>query len=145
MDSTPYAEAASLVELLNSQEDSVFRLVDGSLEPSSSQFPLFGSQAVSSPFSDASSFGVEKGTEHDDRMKRPPGVKAAKAAARGKKKQMAEGKEVSDFQTMWELKKEDLVRKERVVKLRLLDKLYGKKEPLDDEEREMKKKLMLEL
>ncbi|XP_018465050.1 glutathione S-transferase T3-like [Raphanus sativus] len=297
MDSTPYAEAASLVELLNSQEDSVFRLVDGSLEPSSSQFPLFGSQAVSSPFSDASSFGVEKGTERkerrawthsddvvlisawlntskdpivgneqcsgafwqriadlyaaspniargeerhknqckhhwqkindqvskfsgayeaatrektsgqnevdvikhahaiflnnhkkkftlehawrelrydqkwcsieggnkrkkfgdgshsasssvdvdDDRMKRPPGVKAAKAAARGKKKQMAEGKEVSDFQTMWELKKEDLVRKERVVKLRLLDKLYGKKEPLDDEEREMKKKLMLGL
>lgn len=67
MDSTPYAEAASLVELLNSQEDSVFRLVDGSLEPSSSQFPLFGSQAVSSPFSDASSFGVEKGTERKER------------------------------------------------------------------------------
>ncbi|KAF3511045.1 hypothetical protein F2Q69_00004909 [Brassica cretica] len=66
----------------------------------------------------------------DDGTNRPPGVKAAKT--RRKKKPMVEGKEVSDFQTMWELKKEDLVRKERVVKLRLLEKLLGKKKPLSD-------------
>ena len=55
---------------------------------------------------------------------------------------MVEGKEVSDFQTMWELKKEDLVRKERVVKLRLLEKLLGKKEPLSDADEGLKKMLI---
>uniref|UniRef100_A0A0D3E2G6 Uncharacterized protein n=1 Tax=Brassica oleracea var. oleracea TaxID=109376 RepID=A0A0D3E2G6_BRAOL len=57
MDSTPYAQAANFVELLNSQQDSVFRLVEGSVKPSSSQLPLFGSQTY-----EASNFGVEKGT-----------------------------------------------------------------------------------
>ncbi|KAG2278139.1 hypothetical protein Bca52824_060694 [Brassica carinata] len=76
----------------------------------------------------------------EDGTNRPPGVKAAKA--RGKKKPMVEGKEVSDFQTMWELKKEDLVRKERVVKLRLLEKLLGKKEPLSDADEGLKKMLI---
>ncbi|KAF3568735.1 hypothetical protein DY000_02011715 [Brassica cretica] len=111
MDSTPYAQTANFVELLNSQQDCVFRLVEGSVEPTSES--------------------VNAHVDVDeDGTNRPPGVKAAKA--RGKKKPMVEGKEVSDFQTMWELKKEDLVRKERVVKLRLLEKLLGKKEPLSD-------------
>ncbi|CAN7098631.1 unnamed protein product [Brassica rapa subsp. narinosa] len=46
---------------------------------------------------------------------------------------------------MWELKKEDLVRKERVVKLRLLDKLLGKKEPLSDADEGLKTRLVSEL
>ncbi|WZY97954.1 hypothetical protein YC2023_070283 [Brassica napus] len=79
----------------------------------------------------------------DDGTNRPPGVKAAKAS--GKKKPMVEGKEVSDFHSMWELKKEDLVRKERVVKLRLLDKLLGKKEPLSDADEGLKTRLVSEL
>ncbi|KAF3504809.1 hypothetical protein F2Q69_00040219 [Brassica cretica] len=94
MDSTPYAEAANFVELLNSQQDSVFRLIEAS-------------ESVNAHVD-----------VDDDGTNLHPGVKAAKA--RGKKKPMVEGKEVPDFQTMWELKKEDLVRKERVVKLRLI-------------------------
>ncbi|KAF8091097.1 hypothetical protein N665_0453s0005 [Sinapis alba] len=79
----------------------------------------------------------------DEGTNRPPGVKAAKA--RLKKKPMVEGKEVSDFQTMWSLKKEDMVMKEKLVKMKLLDKLLGNKEALGDEEAALKKKLILEL
>ncbi|KAF3564553.1 hypothetical protein DY000_02018238 [Brassica cretica] len=49
---------------------------------------------------------------------RPPSVKSAKA--RGKKT-MGEGKELSQFQTMWSIKKQDLVMKERLSKMKLLD------------------------
>ncbi|KAF8108123.1 hypothetical protein N665_0114s0016 [Sinapis alba] len=37
MDSTPFPPTANFVELLNSQQDSVFRLIEGSVEPNSSK------------------------------------------------------------------------------------------------------------
>ena len=43
MDSTPYAHTGNFVDLLNTQQESVFRLVEGSVEPCSSQVPVFGS------------------------------------------------------------------------------------------------------
>ena len=62
MDSTPYAHTANFVELLNSQQDSFFRLVEGSVEPCSSQVPVFGSSC-----SEASKDGAEKRTERRER------------------------------------------------------------------------------
>ena len=79
----------------------------------------------------------------DDGTTRPPGVKAAKA--RGKKKPVGEGKEFSEFQTMWSIKKADLDTKERLGKMKLLDSLIAKQGPLGDEEEALKKKLILEL
>ncbi|WZZ53016.1 hypothetical protein YC2023_053123 [Brassica napus] len=56
---------------------------------------------------------------------RPPGVKAAKATG---KKTMVEGKErLSEFQTMWSIKQQDLAMKKRLSKMSLLDSLIAKK------------------
>ncbi|KAF8106372.1 hypothetical protein N665_0142s0011 [Sinapis alba] len=46
MDSSPYAHQTQFVELLNSQQDTVFHLVEGSVEPSSSQVPVFSSSCT---------------------------------------------------------------------------------------------------
>ena len=60
------------------------------------------------------------------------------------KKTMVEGKELSDFQTMCSIKKEDLALKERLSKMKLLDSLVVKQEPLADYEEALKKKLINE-
>ncbi|XP_013650951.1 glutathione S-transferase T3-like [Brassica napus] len=73
---------------------------------------------------------------------RPPSVKAAKA--RGKKP-LVERKELSDFQTMWSIKKEDLTMKEKLSKMNLLESLVAKQVPLADYEEALKKKLINEL
>ncbi|CDY71663.1 BnaCnng73840D, partial [Brassica napus] len=52
------------------------------------------------------------------------------AKARGKKKPVGEGKEFSEFQTMWSIKKADLDTKERLGKMKLLDSLIAKQGPL---------------
>ncbi|XP_013678788.1 glutathione S-transferase T3-like [Brassica napus] len=78
----------------------------------------------------------------DEGTTRPPGVKAAKA--RGKK-QLGDGKELDEFQKMWRIKQEDLVIKEKLSKMKLLDRLMIKQEPLDDDEGALKKKLINEL
>ncbi|XP_013607700.1 PREDICTED: glutathione S-transferase T3-like [Brassica oleracea var. oleracea] len=78
----------------------------------------------------------------DDGATRPPGVKAAKA--RGKK-QVSDGKDLDEFQKMWRIKQEDLVIKEKLSKMKLLDRLMAKQEPLDDGEEALKKKLINEL
>ncbi|KAF2595990.1 hypothetical protein F2Q68_00011939 [Brassica cretica] len=58
------------------------------------------------------------------------------------KKTAADGKELSQFQTMWSLKKEDLALKERLSKMKLLDRLHAKEGPLPDYEEALKKKLI---
>ncbi|KAG2277268.1 hypothetical protein Bca52824_059823 [Brassica carinata] len=78
----------------------------------------------------------------DNGATRPPGVKAAKA--RGKK-QVTDGKYLDEFQKMWRIKQEDLVIKEKLSKMKLLDRLMAKQEPLDDGEEALKKKLINEL
>uniref|UniRef100_A0A0D3E1J6 No apical meristem-associated C-terminal domain-containing protein n=1 Tax=Brassica oleracea var. oleracea TaxID=109376 RepID=A0A0D3E1J6_BRAOL len=72
---------------------------------------------------------------------RPSGVKAAKA--RGKKPQV-EGQDVSDYQLMWSIKKDDLAMKQQLSKMRVLEKLLAK-ENLADYEEDLKKKLINEL
>ncbi|XP_013624299.1 PREDICTED: glutathione S-transferase T3-like [Brassica oleracea var. oleracea] len=90
---------------------------------------------------DSASFQADTVVD-DEGTIRPPGVKAAKA--RGKKT-MVEGKELSDFQTMWSIKKEDSAMKERLSKMKLLDSLVAKQEPLADYEEALKKKPINEL
>ena len=70
------------------------------------------------------------------------GVKAAKARS---KKTMVDGKELSEFQTMWSIKKQDLALKERMSKMKVLDSLIAKQGPLADYEEALKKKLIHEL
>ncbi|KAF2560663.1 hypothetical protein F2Q70_00016456 [Brassica cretica] len=45
---------------------------------------------------------------------------------------------------MWEIKQQDLAKKDRLTKMRLLESLLAKKEPLDDYEEALKKKLIIE-
>ncbi|KAF8114208.1 hypothetical protein N665_0040s0063 [Sinapis alba] len=78
----------------------------------------------------------------DDGSNRPPGVKAAKG--HGKKK-MAEAKSLSEFEGMWSIKKEDMTMKERLSKMKLLDSLISKQEPLAEYEEALKKKFINEL
>ncbi|KAF3554900.1 hypothetical protein F2Q69_00012000 [Brassica cretica] len=72
----------------------------------------------------------------------PPGVKAAKANG---KKVKAEGKTLSQFERMWSIKQEDLTSKRRLSKMKLLDSLIGKQEPLAEYKEALKKKLVTDL
>ena len=86
--------------------------------------------------------GAQSSTSHatgevDEGMARPPGVKAAKS--RGKKP--LEGKGLCEFEQMWNIRQEDLSRKERLTKMGLL----AKPEPLPEYEECLKKKLINEL
>ena len=81
-------------------------------------------------------------TDDDETTNRPPGVKAAKA---GSKKTMGDGKDLSKFQTIWSIKKEDLALKEKLSKIKLLETLIAKQGPLADYEETLKQKLITEL
>ncbi|XP_013608268.1 PREDICTED: glutathione S-transferase T2-like [Brassica oleracea var. oleracea] len=70
---------------------------------------------------------------------RPEGIKAAKA-----RRNNAQGKALSDYKSMWELKMEDLATKEKLSKLAILDTLLAKKEPLSETEETVKNKLLAE-
>ncbi|KAF2595703.1 hypothetical protein F2Q68_00011369, partial [Brassica cretica] len=80
--------------------------------------------------------------DDDEATNRLPGVKAAKARC---KKTLADGKDLSKFQIMWSIKRQDLALKERISKMKLLDSLIAKKGPLEDYEEALKKKLINEL
>ncbi|KAG2252756.1 hypothetical protein Bca52824_082892 [Brassica carinata] len=68
------------------------------------------------------------------------------SASKGQgKKKMAEGKPLSEFQTLWSIKKEDLAMKEKISKMKLLDSLIAKQEPLAEYEESLKKKLINDL
>jgi len=84
---------------------------------------------------------VDSGDD-DEAITRPPGVKAAKARS---KKTMSDGKELSEFQTMWNIKQQDLALKSRLYKMKLLDGLITKQGPLTDVEEAFKTQLMNEL
>ena len=70
-------------------------------------------------------------------------MKASKG--HGKHTTKVEGNSVADFQSMWSIKKEYLAIKERLSKMKLLDSLIAKQEPLADYEEALKKKLITEL
>ncbi|KAG2327323.1 hypothetical protein Bca52824_010051 [Brassica carinata] len=120
MDSNPYRPSTRYVDLLTSQHG--FSYVEDSVQlSSSSQVPVFGTQGAEASSSPQDTPG--------DQEERPPGVKAAK----GKKKKNVEGKEtLSQFQTMWKIKQKDLVSKERLSKMRILESLLAKKDGLDE-------------
>ncbi|XP_048604630.1 glutathione S-transferase T3-like [Brassica napus] len=71
---------------------------------------------------------------------RPEGVKAAKA-----KRNTGKGKSLAEIATVWEMKKDDLVRKERLSRLAILDTLLAKTQPLSEVEEVVKNKLLAEL
>ncbi|KAL0878217.1 hypothetical protein Bca101_027923 [Brassica carinata] len=76
----------------------------------------------------ASSHANGTDAAEDDQVKnRPQGVKASKA--RGKQTMVAGNDE---FQSMWSIKKQDLEMKERLSKMRLVESLVSKQEPLAD-------------
>ncbi|XP_013717358.1 glutathione S-transferase T2-like [Brassica napus] len=68
---------------------------------------------------------------------RPEGIKAAKA-----KRNNAQGKSFAEYTSIWEMKKEDLMMKEKLSKLAILDTILAKKEPLSEAEEVVKKKLL---
>ncbi|KAG2298634.1 hypothetical protein Bca52824_035106 [Brassica carinata] len=76
-------------------------------------------------------------------MARPIGVKAAKAKA--KKSVGEEGKNLREFQQMWEIKAKDLAMKDKLSKTKLLDSLLEKTEPLSDIEVALNNKLITEM
>ncbi|XP_022546339.2 glutathione S-transferase T3-like [Brassica napus] len=71
---------------------------------------------------------------------RPEGVKAAKA----NRSAMGKGKSVADCTAVWELRKEDLERKEKLSKLAILDTLLARTGPLSEAEEVAKNKLLAE-
>ncbi|KAG2293824.1 hypothetical protein Bca52824_040493 [Brassica carinata] len=105
----------NFLDLLQSQQDTSINL-------ESSHVPLFGSQET-----EASNFKPDSHAE-----------------TRGKK-QVGDGKELDEFQKMWRIKQEDLVIKEKLSKMKLLDRIMAKQEPLDADEEALKKKLINEL
>ncbi|WZZ86224.1 hypothetical protein YC2023_114803 [Brassica napus] len=76
-------------------------------------------------------------TSFVDVESRPEGVKAAKA-----KRNTGKGKSVAEIATIWEMKKDDLVRKERLSRLAILDTLLGKTQPFSEAEDVVKNKLL---
>ena len=68
---------------------------------------------------------------------RPEGVKAAKG-----RKNNGKGKSFEEYKSIWDLKMEDLARKETLSKLAILDTLLAKKEPLSEAEEVVKNKLL---
>lgn len=89
----------------------------------------------------ASSYAFETTTgEEEQATIRPPGVKASKGFG---KKMMAEGKKLTEFQSLWSIRKEDIAAKDKVAKMKLLQSLVGKELPAYEEA--LKKKLIDEL
>ncbi|KAF3591857.1 hypothetical protein DY000_02023262 [Brassica cretica] len=68
-------------------------------------------------------------SDADEASNRPPGVKAAKERV---KKTTVDEKGLSEFQTMWSIKQQDLAMKERLSKMSMLNSLIGKQEPLSE-------------
>uniref|UniRef100_A0A0D3A6X5 Uncharacterized protein n=1 Tax=Brassica oleracea var. oleracea TaxID=109376 RepID=A0A0D3A6X5_BRAOL len=87
-----------------------------------------------------SSASMPRVNGEDEATARPIGVKASKAKA--KRSVGEEGKNLQDFQQMWELKAKDITAKEKLSQTKLLDKLLAKTEPLSDLEVALKNKLI---
>ncbi|XP_048599557.1 uncharacterized protein LOC125579759 [Brassica napus] len=215
MDSNSYIPVSNFVDLLNSQQETVFGFVQDSGEVSSSQVPLFSSQVTEAetpgerkerrswtPVDDvalisawlntskdpvvgneqragafwkgllhtlrlvprlqelrndqkwcelpaaktagsskkrkcdesaqsSSSYVFETTTgEEEQTTIRPPGVKASKGFG---KKTMVEGKRLTEFHSLWSIRKEDIAAKERLTKMKLFESLVAKQELADYE------------
>ncbi|KAF2544204.1 hypothetical protein F2Q68_00031581 [Brassica cretica] len=74
--------------------------------------------------------------EADEVATRPPGVKASKGFANNKAE--------TEYQRMWNIKKEDMAMRDKFLKMKLLDNLLAKTEPLAEDEAALKSKLIIE-
>ncbi|KAG2287716.1 hypothetical protein Bca52824_047320 [Brassica carinata] len=90
-----------------------------------------------------SSASMPSVNREDEATARPIGVKASKAKA--KISVGEEGKNLQDFQQMWELKANDIAAKEKLSQTVLLDKLLAKTEPLSELEVALKNKLIKDM
>ena len=81
--------------------------------------------------------------EADEVATRPPGVKISKGLA--KQKGLAKNNAETEYQRMWNIKKEDMAMRDRLLKMKLLDNLLAKTEPLAEDEAALKLKLITEL
>uniref|UniRef100_A0A0D3CQA7 No apical meristem-associated C-terminal domain-containing protein n=1 Tax=Brassica oleracea var. oleracea TaxID=109376 RepID=A0A0D3CQA7_BRAOL len=87
--------------------------------------------------SSASHASETMNNEADEAATRPPGVKASMGLARNKAE--------TEYQRMWNIKKEDMAMRDRILKMKLLDNLMAKTEPLAEDEEALQKKLITEL
>ncbi|KAF3506585.1 hypothetical protein F2Q69_00006093 [Brassica cretica] len=113
MDSNSYTPTSNFVDLLQSQQHTVFGYVQDSVELCSSQVPL--AQSSTSHATETTTGENEEGTI------RPPGVKASKG--HGKKKMASDGKDgkaLSEFQ-----KTEPLAEYEEAPKKKLITYLLS--------------------
>uniref|UniRef100_A0A0D3D6C0 DDE Tnp4 domain-containing protein n=1 Tax=Brassica oleracea var. oleracea TaxID=109376 RepID=A0A0D3D6C0_BRAOL len=171
MDYNPYRSESNFIDLLQSQEASVF---------GSSQVPFTGTQSSEETvverrerrkwtptddivlisaccrnegssrkrkYEDGAQSSTSRATETntsdaDEASNRPPGVKAAKERV---KKMTVDEKGLSEFQTMWSIKQQDLAMKERLSKISMLNSLIGKQEPLSECGEAYKQKLITDL
>ncbi|KAG2321071.1 hypothetical protein Bca52824_014284 [Brassica carinata] len=133
----PPTQSSSYVGLLNSQQGSVFNenfpyesfhssVNFGEFEP----IPAFSSQQSQDAPVDTPTNTQTSTTEgFIDAESRPEGIKAAKA-----RRNTPKGKSVAEYASVWEMKKEDLERKERLSKLAILDTLLAKTQALSEPE-----------
>ncbi|KAG2265264.1 hypothetical protein Bca4012_077390 [Brassica carinata] len=113
MDSrNPYSQSRSYVGLLNSQ-NFPYESYPSTLNFGALEIPPFKTCSQTSS------------TTVGDHEIRPEGIKAAKA-----KRNNAQGKSLAEYTSIWEMKKKDLMMKEKLSKLAILDTLLAKKEPL---------------
>ncbi|KAG2268775.1 hypothetical protein Bca52824_063330 [Brassica carinata] len=133
-----YSQSAGYMGLLHSQHESVHHENSPyeSFHSGSSQIPQFSSQQCEAPTppTDTPRKTVETDSQTSttsvgEQEIRPEGVKAAKS-----KRSNAKGKSVAEYTTVWEMRKEDLERKEKLSKLAILDTLLAKTEPLSKAE-----------
>ncbi|KAG2281398.1 hypothetical protein Bca52824_052618 [Brassica carinata] len=123
MDSrNPYSQSRSYVGLFNSQ-NFPYESYPSTLNFGASEIPPFSSQQTDAP--DVQTCSQTSSTTVGDHEIRPEGIKAAKA-----KRNNAQGKSLAEYTSIWEMKKEDLMMKEKLLKLAILDTLLAKKKPL---------------
>uniref|UniRef100_A0A0D3AKW8 No apical meristem-associated C-terminal domain-containing protein n=1 Tax=Brassica oleracea var. oleracea TaxID=109376 RepID=A0A0D3AKW8_BRAOL len=86
--------------------------------------------------------GGETSNSKGAEPKRLAGVKASKASG---KKNMVEEKALKEFESMWAIKQQDLAAKDKLSRMRLLESLLAKKEPLAEYEEALKKKIISDI
>ncbi|XP_018435515.1 glutathione S-transferase T3-like [Raphanus sativus] len=104
--------------------------------------PTGGSKRKADSETSTTSEGVKAAKAVEEAQTRPEGVKAAKA----RRSAMGKGKSVADYTAVWEMRKEDLDKKEKLSKFAILDSLIAKSKTttLTEAEEVAKEKLLAE-
>ncbi|WZY70362.1 hypothetical protein YC2023_002602 [Brassica napus] len=127
----PYRPNSGYVGLLNNlqnnnvQDNFPYESYPSSVDIGASENPPFSSQEPEGP-SQPEDTPVER-EESPQAPVRPEGIKAAKASRNSSK-----GKAIEDYKSIYELKCEDLARKEKLSKMAILDTLLAKTSPLSE-------------